>query len=105
MIRQDCNSTRVTNIRRSSRKGSSTFAYRISTEARISEIMKELKGRSSPLLQKEFPHLKKRYWGQRFWATGFGAFSIGNITDEMVQKYIEGHRDKPNENNDDFFLE
>jgi len=71
----------------------------------ISEIMKQLKGRSSSLLQKEFPHLKKRYWGQRFWAKGFGGWSSGNITDEMVQEYIEHHRRPSNENRDNFFLE
>ena len=55
----------------------------------VSEIVKKLKGRSSRLLQHEFPHLKKRYWGQHFWATGYGAWSTGNITDEMVQEYLE----------------
>ena len=69
----------------------------------VSEIAKQFKGRSSRLLQKEFPHLKKRYWGQRFWAPGFGSWSTGNITDEMVQDYLEHHR-KPNDNKDDNFI-
>ena len=47
----------------------------------ISMIAKQLKGRSSSLLQKEYPHLKKRFWDK-----GFGAWSTGNITDKMVQK-------------------
>ena len=71
----------------------------------ISFIMKQLKGRSSRLLQKEFPHIKKRYWGQHFWATGFGAWSTGNITDEMVQEYLEHHRKPDKENRDNFLLE
>lgn len=69
----------------------------------ISGIAKQLKGRSSRLLQKEFPHLKKRYWGRRFWGKGFGAWSTGNITDEMVQEYLEHHR-KPTDNTQDNFL-
>jgi len=48
--------------------------------------------------------LKKRYWGQRFWAKGFGAFSTGNITDEIVQEYLEHHRERPNDD-ENFFLE
>ena len=60
----------------------------------VSEIVKKLKGRSSRLLQHEFPHLKKRYWGQHFWATGYGAWSTGNITDEMVQEYLEHHMER-----------
>lgn len=30
------------------------------------KIMKRIEGRSSRLLQKEFPHLEKRYWGRHF---------------------------------------
>lgn len=50
----------------------------------VSDICKQLKGRSSTKLQKEYPHLKKRYWGRRFWSRGYGAFSTGNITDDRV---------------------
>jgi len=71
----------------------------------ISDIVKQLKGRSSRLLQKEFPKLKNRYWGQRFWATGYGAWSTGNITDEMVQQYLEHHRSGKKDNGDQFILE
>ena len=66
-------------------------------KASVSEIMKALKGRSSHLLQEEFPELKKRYWGHHFWAVGFGAWSTGNITESLIQNYIEGHRDSPND--------
>ena len=65
----------------------------------VSDIMKSLKGRSSCLLQDEFPELKKRYWGNHFWAIGFGAWSTGNVTEELIRQYIEGHRDSPNEKN------
>ena len=63
----------------------------------VSEMVKSLKGRSSSLLQDEFPELKKRYWGNHFWAVGYGAWSTGNVTEEMIQRYIEGHRDSPND--------
>ena len=71
----------------------------------ISYILKQLKGRSSRLLQKEFPHLKKRFWGRHFWARGFGAWSTGNITDKMVQEYIEHHRRPEDKSRDNFLLE
>ena len=70
----------------------------------ISDLVKRLKGRSSRMLQKEFPELKRRYWGQHFWAIGYGAWSTGNISEEMVNEYIEHHRDKP-DSSDNFFLE
>ena len=71
----------------------------------ISHLVKRMKGRSSRLLQKEYPSLQKRYWGKHFWATGYGAWSTGNITDEMVQQYLEHHRNKNDEDNSDFILE
>ena len=71
----------------------------------ISELMKRLKGRSSRLLQQEYPHLQKRYWGRHFWATGYGAWSTGNITNEMVQEYLEHHRSPSNKDEDTFILE
>ena len=62
----------------------------------ISVLVKKLKGRSSRILQQEFPEMGKKYWGRHFWGVGFGVWSTGNITDEMVQEYLEHHKDKPN---------
>ena len=63
----------------------------------LSDIMKAFKGRTSHHIQDEFPQLKKRYWGRHFWAIGYGAWSTGNVTEDMIQKYIEHHRASPNE--------
>jgi len=71
----------------------------------ISRLVKRMKGRSSKLLQQEFPMLQKRYWGRHFWATGYGAWSTGNITDEMVQSYLEHHKSKDEDDDSDFILE
>lgn len=71
----------------------------------ISQLVKRMKGRSSKILQQEFPKLRERYWGRHFWATGYGAWSTGNITDEMVQAYLEHHRSKDADDDSDFILE
>ena len=55
----------------------------------IRKIVQWLKGISSRLLLSEFLHLKKQFWGRHFWARGYFAVSSGNITDEMIQQYIE----------------
>ena len=70
----------------------------------LSELVKRFKGRSSRMLQMEYPELGKRYWGKHFWAIGYGAWSTGNITEELVQQYLEHHRSKSN-NDDTFILE
>lgn len=71
----------------------------------VSDLVKRLKGRSSRLLQEEFPAIRKRYWGRHFWAVGYGAWSTGVITDEMVQEYLEHHRDIPNGNTANWIME
>jgi putative transposase len=71
----------------------------------ISVLMKKLKGRTSRVLQIEFPQLKKQYWGRHFWAVGYGAWSTGTISDEMVQEYLEHHRENPNAEKGNWILE
>jgi len=71
----------------------------------ISVLVKKLKGRSSRLLQQEFPELGKKYWGRHFWGVGFGVWSTGNITDEMVQEYLEHHKDRPNSPQGNWIME
>jgi putative transposase len=34
------------------------------------KLVQYLKGRSSRMVQDEFPQLRKRYWGQHLWAQG-----------------------------------
>lgn len=71
----------------------------------ISDLVKRLKGRTSRMLQQEFPELGKKYWGKHFWAVGYGVWSTGNITDEMVQEYLEHHQDKPNSQTGNWIME
>ena len=56
-----------------------------------SEIMRRVKGRTSSKLFAEFPALKKRYWGRHFWARGYFCATSGQVTDEMIQTYLEHH--------------
>ena len=62
----------------------------------ISEILKRLKGCSAKIMLMEYSELKKRYWGGHLWGIGYGAWSTGNITDEMIQEYLNHHKEGPN---------
>ncbi len=39
----------------------------------ISDLMQRAKGRSSYKIQMEFPEIRKRYWGRRFWPEDISA--------------------------------
>ena len=71
----------------------------------VSDIVKRLKGRTSRLLQQAFPALQKRSWGKHCWAIGDGAWSAGNITEDLVAEYLEHHRDPSNQDTDPLILE
>ena len=71
----------------------------------VSDMVKAMKGRTSRMIQEEFPELKKRYWGRHFWATGYGVWSTGNITDEMIQQYLAHHENRPDNDDQTFILE
>ncbi len=54
-----------------------------------SKMMQYLKGRSSKILQEEFNELRRRYWGQHLWASGYFIRTVGTVTEEMIKEYIE----------------
>ena len=61
----------------------------------ISKMVQSLKGTSSRVLLQEFAHLRKQFWGRHFWARGYMAVSSGNITDEMIEAYINEQEGEP----------
>jgi len=68
-----------------------------------SEIMRRIKGRTSSKLFEEFSQLKKRYWGRHFWARGYFCATVGQMTEEMIEQYLEHHFEP--KANDDFKME
>jgi len=56
----------------------------------ISRLVQRLKGKTSFKLLNEFAHLRKTYWGRHFWALGYFCCSSGNVTDDVIERYIEG---------------
>ena len=63
----------------------------------ISNLVKRMKERASRLLHKEYTELSKRYWGKHLWGIGYGAWSTGNITEEIVQEYLKRHKSSSND--------
>ena len=68
----------------------------------VSEMMKRIKGRTSRKLQDEYKGLKKAFWGQHLWARGYFAATTGNVTDDVIIKYIEEQGKLERDKDDDF---
>ena len=60
----------------------------IPSKLSISSFMGYLKGKSTLMLYDRYPELQSK-WDKAFWARGYYVETIGNITDEAVQKYIK----------------
>ena len=56
------------------------------------KLVQFLKGRSSRMLQAEFPHLRKKYWGQHLWARGYFCATVGAVDERAVMAYIESQQ-------------
>ena len=54
-----------------------------------SRVMQLIKGKTSNRLMQEYRMIRKEFWGRHLWARGFFVATTGNVTDEVVAKYIE----------------
>ena len=56
----------------------------------IPYVVKTLKGRTSKILRKEFAnHLKQFYWKGVLWAVGYFVSTVGEVSHEIIKKYVE----------------
>ena len=89
LIRQGCEARNITIVRGSIWKDHVHMLIGCSPNSAPLKIIHYLKGRSSRLIQDEYPELKKRYWGQHLWARGYFCATVGSVTEETIKRYIE----------------
>ena len=93
LIRQGCEARRITIVTGSVGYDHVHLQVSCPTDLSPSKIAQYLKGRSSRLIQDEFPELKKRYWGQHMWARGYFCATVGSVTEEMIREYIANQQE------------
>ena len=89
LVRQGCEARNITIVSGNICKDHVHLLLSCPPSMAPSKIVQYLKGRSSRLLQEEFPELKKRYWGQHLWGRGYFCATVGSVTEETIKKYIE----------------
>lgn len=89
LVRQICNENQVEIIRGKVSNDHVHIYVSVPPYLSISKLAQLIKGKTSRKIQQEFPELKKRYWGNHFWAVGYFVRTSGNVTDEMIKEYIE----------------
>ncbi len=89
LLSQGCESQGIKILKGSIQKDHVHMLLSCPANVSPSEIMQNLKGRSSRMLQEEFPKLKKKYWGQHMWGRGYFCGTVGEVDQKMIEEYIE----------------
>jgi putative transposase len=91
IIKQVCAEMGVTIVNGALSKDHVHMSVEIPPHIAVSDFVRRAKGRSSRKIQQEFEHIRKRYWGQRFWARGYFSTTSGNITNDVIMNYLNRH--------------
>jgi putative transposase len=91
IIRQVCAEMGVTIVNGALSRDHVHMFVEIPPHVAVSDFVRRAKGRSSRKIQQEFEHIRKRYWGQRFWARGYFSTTSGNITNDVIMAYLDRH--------------
>ena len=95
IIRVICSELKINIIKGNVRSNHIHIMISAPTYYSPSKIAQMIKGKSSYRLFKEFPQLRKRYWGSHFWARGYFCSTVGAVTEEQVSAYIANQNDSP----------
>jgi putative transposase len=68
----------------------------------VSGLMQRIKGRSSRRMLDESAELNQQFWGRHLWARGYFAVSSGNVTDEVIARYIDMQGELPSDDEENF---
>ena len=98
LIRQCCKSMDITIIKGAISKDHIHILISCPPSISLSKIVQQIKGKTSKMLLQEYKDLKRRYWGQHLWASGYFCRSVGVITDKIIKEYIENQQDEYEEN-------
>lgn len=94
IIRQVCAEVGVTIINGALSSDHVHVLVEIPPHISVSDFVRRAKGRSSRQIQQELERIRKCYWGQRFWQRGYFSTTSGNITDDIIMRYLDRHTHK-----------
>jgi putative transposase len=71
----------------------------------VSKLVQRIKGLTSRKLLEENRGLNKVFWGRHLWGRGYFVASTGNVTEEMIARYIENQQEMERDQDADFKVE
>ena len=95
LIRQICKAKDVEILKGHVSKEHVHILVSVPPHISISQLVQSLKGKTSRKMLMEYKSLSKAFWGRHMWARGYFVASSGNVTDEVIMKYIEEQGKEP----------
>ncbi len=95
LIREICQEKDVTIVKGHVRPNHIHIMVSAPSHLSIAKIAQFIKGKSAHRLFREFPELRKRYWGQHLGARGYFCTTVGAVNEETAKRYIEEQDDVP----------
>jgi putative transposase len=92
VIRQICQSREVTIVRGAVSPDHIHLLVSAPPLLAPAKLAQYVKGKSSRQLQEDFPHLRKRYWGQHMWARDYFCATVDVVDEKTIMEYIENQR-------------
>jgi putative transposase len=92
LIRQICEAREIVIVRGAISPDHIHMLLSVPPHLAPAKVVQYIKGRSSRLLQQEFPELGKRYWGQHLWARGYFCATVGAVDEAKIKEYIESQK-------------
>jgi putative transposase len=71
----------------------------------VSKLVQRMKGLTSRRLLQENRGLNKMFWGRHLWARGYFVASTGNVTEEVIGRYIAEQGNVERDQDADFKVE
>ena len=94
LIRQICTEKGMSVVQGNVRANHVHILIRAPAHLSPAKMAQLIKRRSSYRLQREFPALRKRYWGQHLWGRGYFCSTVGAVNEQQIREYIENQSDE-----------
>jgi putative transposase len=101
-VREICKATYVEIIKGHVSKDYVHLSVSAPPHLSVSKLVQRLTGKTSRELVSEYRRLAEQFWGRHLWVRGYFGTSSGNVTDDVIAKYIE-MQDKMEQTRDDNF--
>ena len=95
LIREICKSNDVEIIKGHVSKDHVHIFVSVPPHISVSQLVKLVKGKTSRKLMMEYKGIGRTFWGRHMWARGYFVATSGNVTDEVIIKYIEQQGQEP----------